>query len=179
MKNIHITLFLFLLTAMVLFTSSCKKDSDPLFTMDTEARFTIPAGLNTVETFFFQIRDVPTFFDVFSSTVNLDSVEITQLIGRDCNMKPVSEAIDLDFIHSMNIFILNPSDSTDRYEIFFMDVIEFGSKNNIRLFNSVVDVQEFMRRERVDLQVEVTFRQVTFRTVEYELDMSFSAFGNQ
>lgn len=178
MKKIQLSIFALVITSLF-FASACGDENEPLFTMETEARFTIPAGLNTIETYFFQLRDVPTFFDVFSSAVNLDSVDINQLIGQNCILNPVGDVIDLDFINDMNIYILDPSDPNIRHEIFFRENIELGSKDNLRLFNSIVDVQEFMKLPDIDMEVEVRFRQITFRTVEYQLDMDFAAFGQR
>jgi len=178
MKKIQFYILGLIISSLV-FASSCGEDFNPLFTMETDARFQIDAGLNTINTYFFQLRDVPTFFDVFSAGVNLDSAEISQIIGRDCMMNPVGDIVDLDFIHSINVYILDPSDINQRYEIFFTNIIEFGSKERIRLFNSVVDVQDFMREPTVNMEVEINFRQIPLRTVQYQLDMGFSAFGQR
>lgn len=156
------------------FLLSCSEDDVPLFVMQSETDFVIPAGLNVIETHFFVQRNVPTFFKSVSS---VDSSQVSQVIARRGLLKPVFDIIDLDYINSVNVYLLNPDNPQERKEIFFMDFIQFGNKQEINLFNTILDVKEHLVNDLMNLEIAINFRQVPIRTIDFRLEMSFSAYG--
>ena len=168
MKQITSILFSLCLLA------SCSQNDEPLFIMPTQTDFQIPAGLNTIETHFFVQKNVSTFFQSVSTA---DTSAISQIIARRATLRPIFDVLDLDYINSVVVYVLDPLDPNQKDEIFFREPIELGNKQEINLFSSSPNVKKYLVNDFMNLEVAINFRQLPTRTIDFRLDMSFSAFG--
>lgn len=167
----------FFLGTLFVFLASCSKNPNPVFFMDTEAEFVIEAGHNTTLTYFYQITDIPTFYEIFSA--GSDTSSIVALYPHTAILKPKFQSFDLDFIHNITVDLLDVRDSNKRTELFFMEFIEFGFKEEIRLFNSINDIKDYMQDDRFHIEVAINYRQGTFRTEDFTLEMIFAAYDEE
>lgn len=157
-----------------LLSVSCN-NPDTAFMVDSFAQFTIPAGANPLlisvfeeEVIFpFQSQlDVSEFTDADIVSVNADNAILLSAAGS---------SVDLNFIHVVEVFAVNPDDPSDSKEVFHIDPAEFGQKTDLRLFPSLPDIKDFVRNERIRLKIEMEFRVAPPRTLDMVLEMQFSA----
>lgn len=156
--------------------AACSKTEDPLFVLDTRADLIIPAGLNSIETHFFILRDIPTFFKSQSGLISSDTSQVASIYPRRASMTSVFGNLDLNHIHSMEINLLDPLDQERRIKLFYMDFIEINEKTEIRLFNTNAEIKHFLTQDLFNIEVGILYRNPAFQTEEFRLEMDFAVF---
>jgi len=175
MKIRH-SLILFLMVSLCF--SSCDKSKDAIFEMDLFFDINVPAGLNTLETHFFIIEDVQTFSSTIISNNNEAEDNIGSILGATANLQTRFSGLDLDFIEDIGIHILDKDDHTKRHEAFYIlnDVIPFGSKTNIDMLPSIVDLKKWLLDETVDIEFRINFRGFLPQEIDGRIEMKYFAY---
>jgi len=166
--------FLFLI-AISMF--SCGEERTLLFDMEFETDFDIPAGLNTIETWYFEIDNVQTFFDSYAS--GIDTSAIGSIAAASCTLDGKFGVIDYDFIQDIYINGSDPSDLSSKRELFYREDIPFGSSNEIVLFGNLANMKEVINNDLINLEVRVNFRYFTPSNLENRLTLRFQAFEEE
>lgn len=154
---------------------SCTDGLNVLFDFETESDFTIPAGLNTFETFYFPINRVPTNIENFS--VGTDETLITSILPSRASITAPFIAFDWSRIQEVAVYAISIRDPQRREEIFYQDQINFNELNELRLFSSTVDVRDILQEEFVNIEVAFRFRNVTPSEIRGRIRMNFLANG--
>ncbi len=158
----------------MLTTSGCG-DNDAAFNLGTFAEFTIPAGANPLLISVFE-TDVVFPYETQLGINGFSDAEITAINSDNALLFPQFESgFDLDFIHVVEVFVLNQSDSSDDKEIFFIDPADLGRKSELRLFPSLPNIKEYVRNETLRVRIEIQFRRSPTRNLDMLLDMDFRA----
>ena len=152
---------------------SCGDDRVVLFDMEFEAEFDIPAGLNTIETWYFDIPNVNTFYSSFSG--GIDEAAITSIYSSTCTLDGRFGLIDYDFIRDIYINAWDPTDITSKRELFYRENIPIDDSNEIVLFGNLANVKEVLNNDLVNLEVRINFRNNP-SNVENRLTLRFQAF---
>lgn len=164
-----------ILTVCCLFFSCSTNNA--LFEVEMISQFTIPLGLNTLETHCFIENNIPATLETQIENFNLSNDEVTQVVASGAILSPrFGDNINLEFIQSVNVFIVDPFNFNDRREIFFRENIEFGSRNRIQLFSTISNVKEELLANNIRIETCLKFRQFPPQTFDVLLDMSFSVF---
>lgn len=171
-KNLKVILPLFLLLSL----SSCGSD-EALFKVETFTEFKIVLGLNTIETHYFINQNVPLTYEAQLNNASINDSDVKQVLSNQALLYAKSNNnVDLDFIHAVNVFLLNPDDLNDRTEIFFMDAIPLGQKDRIQLFSNISDLTQLMNNDKLIVETCLEFRQFPPATFDVRLDMDFGVF---
>lgn len=162
---------------IVLASSSCRPDIEPLFSMPLEANFEIPAGLAGILTHTFIIRDVPNPLEGLLKTLNIDSSRISTIRPGRGELEARFTATNYQFIDRVSILMVDPDDIDNRREIYYLD---YNNDNNndssLRLLSAVSDVEELMRKTFFDLEVKLTFRSFSPTLIENRLIFELQVF---
>lgn len=146
----------------------------PLFEMQLEAELVIPAGLNTFDSFYFTVKDVPTRLsnNVVTTFEDVDRIQASNatMIGR-------VQEIDYGIIEQITIDVISQSDPENQKEIFYNNIIPFSQNDDLQLLSSLSNVRDILDEEYVDLEIRIIFRAITPREMDTRLIMLFNAYS--
>ena len=105
MQKIALTL----LCVSMLILPGCQQDERVgVFDVVQVVEFTVPAGLNVVETHFFQLSNVNSSFDDQLEATGFESSDIASVEPRYCEVRTVFDDIDLDFVRAIEVHLFDP-----------------------------------------------------------------------
>lgn len=153
--------------------SGCKNNDDYLFEMAYQTTFTIPAGINSFETHYFVIRDIP--IGNYLNANNLTVADLASINPGACRMSTIfSGSSDYDFIFNISIEIFEDDQESGR-EVFFRDNVPLNTGEDLDLLPSLIDVSDNYEDGRFSLRVGMLLRNPPQQTVETRLNFSFLA----
>lgn len=152
---------------------SCGKQDTADIILPIEVTFDVPVALNTVETHFFQIPNVPTFLDLSLDPQSLTFDDITSIKSRLCQIEDSNSSLNLDFI---NRIIVNVYEDDDVTELFYFENIPFGNKQEIQLLASIPELKEALSKDFVNFEVGMRFRQFPPANFNCRANMEFSIY---
>ena len=155
---------------------SCGSSENILGEMEIEAELLIPAGLNTFDTHYFYVRNVPTRISnvIVNSLESVDRIQASnaQLVGR-------VQEIDYGIIDEIIINVFSPSDPSTLKEVFYNNRIPFSQDDDLQLLSSLSNVNEILSEEFVDLEIRIVFRSFTPRELDTRLLMQFNLYSDE
>lgn len=168
----------FLLLLLPFFHQSCGLNDGLEFAFRMEYpnnTFEIPAGLNTIESHFFVIQDIPTNRDLFFSSVDTSEVEIIIPNGARITSLDGSD-IDFDFLFEVSVRLCSKDGSTCGREIFYRDEIPENVGSSLALIPNENNVKEELTSDNYTIEV-VLKRLVTPspRFIRAKIDLVFDA----
>ena len=171
-RSRYAILFWVLVTSI--FFVDCSKGPEPLFDMPIEARFTINPGLDNIQTHYFIIRNVPTFYQTYSpgNLALVDHINAGQGI-----LSAQFDDVDWGIVREVAVHISPPFESNNNREVFYQEMINFSGVEEIRLFSSLSEVKDILLQDFVDIEVRINFRRTTFREIDARLNLNFVAYG--
>ncbi len=175
MRYVNMNVRFFLLKIIIvsfLLNSSCSGDRAPLFRMNLEADLIIPAGLNSLDTYYFTIPLVPTNFRTYWGG---NPSDVQSILPANAQMFSRFSNIDWNIVREVYIFAVSPRNPDNRKEIFYQNLIERNRSSELRLFNSLPDVRDLLVQDFVNLEVRINFRVITPFEIDTRLIMNFHA----
>lgn len=169
---------LLLLLVLSVCFSSCSRNQ-ALFDIDAYFEMTIVAGLSTDRVFVFEKEVV---FPYEAALANYDNAEamINAVKASYCLVYPRFETdADLSFINELTVDALNPDDLDDDREVFYYEQFNFNRRNDLELFPSLPNIQEFVRNERLILRTEFIFNTPPPRTFDLVFELKFGAIDEE
>ncbi len=152
---------------------SCTGDDREFISRDLSVEFQIPAGLNTIESHFFKISNVPIFYTETLSNNGLDVNTPKEVSGLRALIRSKFNDVDLSSIERISVFIVNKSNRTDRVEIFYNEQIPFNQNREIRLLSNISNFYSYIKDNSIDLEVRIKFRGFLQIPVQGTLDFSY------
>lgn len=170
-------IFSSLLVSSVLLFSSCGSTEDALFDIELQADFVVPAGLNNIETHFFILRDVPTQIQSYLNINNAMPEDIGRILANRARITGQFSNIDFRIIERVSVWAISSSDSGLRREAFFLDFVPSNQEGDLQLLSSISNVREIVLEDTFDLEIQITFRNISAAILESRIFMTFSAFA--
>lgn len=137
---------------------SCGDKNVPLFTIDFQEQFTIPAGLNTIETYTFLIQDVPTLLESYKTTYNVSDEEIVSILPSRGRINQIFSNINYDFIQTVSIWMVSNLDPDVRYELYYLDFVPLNTGDELKLLSGISNLKELMNEASYNLEIKLRFR---------------------
>lgn len=168
-----------LLLLIALICGSCDKNNAPLFQMEMFFELDIPAGLNTIESHFFLIQDVPTFAEALLTGNGMSPEDVGRINGLTANMTTRFSGLDLDFIENVGVFVVNGNNFEDRDEAFYIfnDFVDFGSKTEIQMIPGLLDFKDQLLEETVDLELRINLRGFLPSELDTRVTLTFDVYA--
>lgn len=161
------------LASAILFVSCSRVET--LFEIPARVDMTIPAGLNTFDVFGLDVCE-PFLFEFALDTRGFDLAEIDRVVAIEGTFRSFFNSGDLNFLNRIEIDVIDPLDPDRTREVFFVDPIPLGPKNEIELNPSLPDIQDFIfDGDKLIFRVEVTSRSIATTNVDIRIDMTFGA----
>jgi hypothetical protein len=179
LKKINNKLFysFFLLALTSIFYSCGTRDA--LFDVNAKTEIRIELGMNVVETHNFVKGSVGIPNNATISNLGLKAEDVSEILPLKAILKPkFGDEINLDFIHAVNIYIIDPV-LLKRREIFYMDFIRGGEKTEIELLPTLVNVSDLVVNDRAIIEVSIELRQFPPSSFDMCVQMQFSGFASE
>lgn len=170
MKKILLSIF-----ALLIFTSSCKKDEPPtLFTMDYEMDFTILPGLSPFEGIQgVKIRDIPTNIESYLAANNMELEDIVEIDQAFAKLTADFQGVEYDFIRTATVRIVDSNDSTIYNPIFERLEVPTNTGGVLDMIPTLIDPTEFLKKETFDIWFEMDLRDFTPSLLDSRLTLQF------
>ncbi len=169
-------IILFFILPLFLTIQGCNRSSSEAARIQFLVPLDINAGLGTIETHVFRVFDVQTFFEANTSNAGISPEDITQIQSSFGSFKGKFTDVDLNFIDGITVHILLDAVSGQRKELFYLDVVPLGSKEEIKMLASTSELKEVMNQEFIDLEFSIRLRQFSSNSFVGEFDLSFGVF---
>ncbi len=167
---------IFVLTLIFLASLSCTKDKPILFVGNFDADLEIPAGLNTVETHYFILRNIPVYFIQNALLAGIDTSKISNISAGRGSINHILGTQDLDFINTVSIYAVSKNDPTVKREMFYLDFVPFATRREIRLLSSTTELKDILKEDVIDLEVRLLFRSFVPNTLRVKLNLGYTVF---
>jgi hypothetical protein len=154
--------------------SSCTDNINTIFDQPISARFDIPSGLNTVETHYFVIPNVPTFFKEASNNNNVDPSTVVKVLPIRGLIRGTFGSEDFGFIDRITIWAVSKKDPTVRAEIYYLDQVPFSVDNEIRLLSGSGNIAEIIKEDFINVEVGLTLRDFNSRNIPATIDFGYA-----
>ena len=161
---------------LLMLFSACGDKETPLFKMNFETEFTIQAGLNTIETHYIIIQDVPSLIESYKSTFNVSDDEISSILPSRADMTQIFSNHPYDYIDKISFWAVSNVDPTLRKEMFYMDFVPLNQGDELQMISSISNLKEIMFEGSFDLEVKLNFR--SFPVNQTDNMITFSLVAN-
>jgi len=143
------------LFGMLIMVQSCSNNADPLFYVDVERDFNVEQTLNTVETHYFELKNVPTNLNQNLDVYGLPSEKISTISPADAVLTTASGLMDWSFVSWVEIYAVSRVDPTRKTQMFYIRSRDPGSNNELKLFNTFAELSDIMKEETIDLEIRL------------------------
>lgn len=163
----------------LLILGSCRSKEKELFTISSEARLTIPGGLDNVLTHIFVIKNLKSTLQAKAAQEGVDVNQIDRLNPVRCSLEGIFEDNDYSRFRKIIINIVNPENPKDKREVFYQEIISTNDTSILRLFGSLSNVKDYLLKENYNLEVEIQLRAPTTKTLENRILYTFVAYDKK
>jgi len=159
--------------------TSCRKEDDAfLFRMEYDQIIALPPGLNTVETYTFVIRDLPTHFQALLSAHGVAEESVRSV--NPGAIRLTDELNQLDFNRFERVSLLaSTGDFKNEKEIGYQETIPLNSSNQLQLFPTLVDARDIFSQNTFNLRLKIKLRNFLSSTSNMRLRISMNARESQ
>ena len=173
---VRIRSFIFLF--LILLLSACGV-RDPLFNIGSRTDFSVSLGLSIIESHFFVKDNVSIPIELSMSNLGFVEGDIAEIVPFAAFLRPkFGDNVDLDFINRVNVFIVDQDDFRKK-EIFYLDFVQIGSKTEIELIPTLIDIKDLVINDRAIIEVRLDLRQFPPATFDMQVDMEFAGFATE
>lgn len=164
--------YIFFCSFLILF-STCRDEPETLFEMDYRVDYNIAAGLNTFETHFFELSNIPTNATALLQNSNLTDGEIETIIPKSASLQSIFASDDLDFVREVSVRLFNNDDPTGT-EIFFRENVPGSTRDLIDLVPTLPDVKRYMLEDFYNVSIRMEFWEPTPTFIDVKLEFDFT-----
>lgn len=163
---------------MVLLFCGCST-REALFEVNAQTDFRIDLGLSIIETHNFVKSNVSIPIDLTVQTTGISTADVSEVLPFEAFIKPKFEDnVNLDFINSVNVYIIDPVELRRR-EIFYLDFVRLGQKTEIELIPTLIDISNYVVNDKAIIEVSLEFRQFPPESFDLRAQMRFAGFSNE
>lgn len=158
---------------VIFLCSGCKDDPNILFEMAYERSFTIPAGLNTFQTHYFYLRDIP--LGNYLSSNGVTASELMAINPGAARLTTIDQGLsDYSFIRNVSIQIFTDDEANAR-EIFWRPEIPLNTGERLDVFATLIDAKQFFENTKFNVFVKLQLQAVPQQTIDTRFQFSFLA----
>ena len=163
---------IYIIIPAILLLSCNKENLRPLFEVESVTSFTIPAGLNTVETHYFPIRNLTSSLAAQLETRNLTLDDISVIKPQTLVLTSLDPDVEFNFITSIisEMYTVNPDEGL---EIYFREPVPINTKSDLVLFPSLLNVKDYISQSLFNIEMKLRVRTFINRDIDVRVDMVF------
>lgn len=156
----------------------CNKEDDTiLFEIPfPNLDFTIQAGLNPVETWYFNIDNVPTSALALFAANNIDTAGVRSLVPNTGRMLARFNDAEYDFVYEIAVYLCEEGNQSPKCgkEIFYRFPLPNNPGTFVDLIPNPVEVKSLILKDKVNVQVMMRFISPPPQFIETRLDLDFA-----
>jgi len=156
--------------------SSCGDSVDPLVIVTIERDFEIPGNLNTIETHFFELKNINVRLDENLDVFNRTQDDVVSISPADATLRSVFNNVDWTFIQRIEVYAVSRLDGSKKFRMFQSNEPDFGNRDQATLFNTFIDVKEVFSEGLIDLEVRIKTRAFVPGNINARLTFSYGIF---
>lgn len=168
--------YLIFIFGFFLTMSSCEKEVPIRYEARTDAMFIIPLGLNTVETHYFPVYDVPTYYLLNASRFNVDTATIQNIQASKGLLRAKFNDAEFDFIERISVYAVSKKDPTFKREMYYLDFNPINTREELRMLSSTSQLKQIMSEEFIDLEIRLNLRRFSTSNIETIIDFGYAVF---
>ena len=155
---------------------SCGDSIEPLTIVTVERNFVIPGNLNTIETHFFELKNIPVLLDQNLAIYNKTAEDVLTINPDVAILSSAFSNIDWTFIQRVEVYAVSRLNSTNKVRMFQSNEPDYGDRSQLGLFNTFVDVKEIFKEGLIDLEIRIKTRTFVPTNVNAKLTFSYAIF---
>ncbi len=168
--------FVLILLAAIMTVTSCEKDTPVRYEVGLSADFDIPSGLNTVETHYFLIRNIPVLYKFNADRNGVDTSTIVNVLASRGLMRSVFSDADYNFISRVQVYAVSRRDPTLKREMYYLDFVPNNTGRELKMLSSTTQLREILGEEFIDLEVRLNFRTITTSRLSTRIEFGYAVF---
>jgi len=157
---------------------SCNKDDDEILFIIPfpNLDFEIQAGMNPLDTWYFNIDQVPTNGLALLEANNIDTASIKSLVPNTAGLTSVFGDADFDFVYEIAVYLCEEGNHQAKCgkEIFYRYPLPNKPGNYVDLIPNLVEVKDLILREKVNVQIMLRFETSPQQLTESRLELDFA-----
>jgi hypothetical protein len=166
---------LFTFCVGLLFTS-CDKQTTALYEVTMDATFDLPNNFNTIETYYFPIKNVPTFYSQSAALHSLDTSNVSAVLASRGLITGNFQDVDFDFISRVSIYAVSQKDPNLKREMYYLDLVPLTTDTQLKMLSSSTQLKEILSEELIDLEVRLNFRSFSVSNVKARIEFGYAVF---
>ncbi len=165
---------LFYLLLLPILFSNCKDGCDVLAEMPYTEEFSIPAGLNPIQTYYFTIENIPNQKNTIFAANSLTDEDVSEIKGKSARFSSIFSGPEYDFIReiSVQIYTDNPDDWS---EVFYRTNIQENTGGDLDLIGSLTNIQRHLKGPTFNIVIKLDLRRTNTESLETRFDFQFGA----
>ena len=164
-----------LIVILVGLLTSCNPDNEEvLFRMDFEENFTIDPGLSPFLAYYFELRDISTFWDEQLQINNLTDADIDEVKPARLRIISLFQEEELDFIEELEVFVYT-EDETNKIDVAYSINVPRNTKYEINLAPALPNLKDFFSEDKVNIQIKMRLRESTTRQSTCRMTLELKA----
>ena len=154
----------------------CRSEVEPLFEMNMDADFDIPAGLSGILTHTFIIEDVINPLIAYTQNTGIDTSQIRSIQAGRGEITAIFNSTNYDFVDRVSVWVVDPNNVERRKEIYYLDFNNNqNNDNSLRLLSASSNVKDILTDNTFNMEVKLTFRRISPQLIENRLIFSLLA----
>ncbi len=162
-----------MILSVVLFSCTTKT---PVFRINEEVSFTIPAGLSPLLVHHFQIKNIKSSLSEVLEESKIDIEAIKELYAGKGKFVSFYNNSNYGIIDKLSVWINKSGDEENQFEIYYLDEVPLNRKGELKLLSSGQDIREVLKNDKYDIDIEVRLKYVITEPIESRFLFSFVAF---
>lgn len=160
---------------ILIISFSCKENTpNELFEIESVSSLTIPAGLNTITTHIFTLPNITSSLQAQLANKNIKLSDLQSINPKDVQLTALTSNVEYSFLSDISVRYVELKDLNQK-EIAFLDPVPFNAKSSIHLFPTLVDLKDFFKVDRYNLEIRIRLREFIPKSVDTRLDLRFAA----
>jgi hypothetical protein len=167
---------LILFALLLVLFASCEKETIVRYEVSLDAEFDIPIGLNTIETHYFIIKNVPTFYTQSANNRGVDTSGILNVLASRGLIRAKFQDRDFDFVERVSVYAVSRKDPSFKREMYYIDFVPLTTGNQLRMLSSTTELKKIMGEEFIDLEIRLNFRNFNTAPIRARLEFGYAVF---
>lgn len=174
LKNFSMKKLLLLAAPILLFSFCNKSDDGPSLDMVLPPlEFTMPAGTNNFQTYHFYVKNVPTSYFSLLAAAGKTTDDVRGVVASSGVMEADFASAEYKYFQEVSIKVYDEAAPNVDLEAFYQDIISVNAGNQLILNPSLADLSNFMKNDKVSLDIAIRPRGTTPESIPSHLTLAF------
>ena len=158
----------------ILFYFGCSKEQAVLFSETLEVDFTIPAGLNTIETHTFIIKNIQTQFLNQCAIHGIDPQNVQEIFSTFGSFQGKFESVDYSSLSKVQVNAVSATDNNIKGEMYYHEMLPFNATTELKLLSSTTNLINILKDETFQLEIKLNFKSFPIKSTVTRFKLGYA-----